>query len=213
MSISAYPAQHAAFDVLLVDDHLLLSETVAAGLSVAEGYSVDYVRDLDAALARIGKRGRYQVILLDYHLPGVDGLTALRALDEANEGGVALFSGVAGWSVAERALEMGARGFIPKTIPLRTLANAIRFIADGEIYMPTEYMLKRSHAGDRAVGLKPRELLVLRYLCEGMSNKEIGREVGVEESIVKMDVKAICRKLGVRNRTQAVIEAQKRGLL
>lgn len=200
-------------DVLLVDDHLLLSETLAAGLGVSGEMAVDFVKDVETALERIAAHGPYNVILLDYFLPGVEGLDALRQLDRANGGSVAMFSGVAGWSVAERAIEHGARGFIPKTISLRTLANAIRFIADGEIYLPADYMLHAQRAGEHVAGLKPREVKVLGLLAEGRPNKEIGREIGIAETIVKMDVKAICRKLGVRNRTQAVIEAQKQGLL
>jgi len=201
-------------DVLLVDDHVLLSETLAAGLAASNGdMIVEFVRDVDTALERIKERGRYTVILLDYFLPGVEGLDALRRLDKANEGGVALFSGVAGWSVAERAIENGARGFIPKTITLKTLSNAIRFIADGELYLPADYMLQASQAGGRGFGLKPREIKVLSLLSEGHPNKEIGRQIGVAETIVKMDVKSICRKLGVNNRTQAVLAAQKNGLL
>lgn len=200
-------------DVLIVDDHLLLTETLAAGISAMREMTVDVERDVDGALLRIAERGRYKVILLDYFLPGVEGLDALRRLDKANGGGVALFSGVAGRTVAERAIENGARGFIPKTVTLKTLCSAIRFIAAGELYLPVDHMLQSVQPGRQAADLKPRENQVLSLLYEGLTNKAIGREIGVPETIVKMDVKAICRKLGVRNRTQAVIEAQKRGLL
>jgi DNA-binding NarL/FixJ family response regulator len=213
MSTSDLQAPSRPADLLLVDDHLLLSETLAAGLSATENLIVDYVRDVDTALEKISTRGRYPVILLDYSLPGIEGLDALQRLDAANEGGVALFSGVAGRSVAERAIAMGARGFIPKTIGLKTLGNAVRFIAGGEIYLPAEYLMQSAGADQSGLDLKPRERRVLSYLCEGAPNKEIGRELGVAETIIKMDVKTICRKLGVRNRTQAVIESQKRGLI
>lgn len=199
-------------DVLIVDDHLLLSETLAAGLA-SHDITVDTVDDVAIALERIRNRGRYRVVLLDYLLPGIGGLDALRWLDKANSGGVVLFSGVAGWNVAERAIEEGARGFIPKTIALKTLNNAIRFIAGGEIYLPGDYIKHASKTEGWGPGLKQRELRVLSLLVEGHPNKEIGRVLGLAETIVKMDVKAICRKLGVRNRTQAVIEAQKQGLL
>jgi two-component system, NarL family, nitrate/nitrite response regulator NarL len=96
---------------------------------------------------------------------------------------------------------------------MKTLVHAIRFIADGEVYLPYEYMKRLSNEDVDELGLKPRERQVLAYLCEGMQNKEIGREVGIEEVIVKMDVKSICRKLEVRNRTEAVLEARKRGIV
>jgi len=199
-------------DLLLVDDHVLLAETLAAGLSVTEGLTIDYVSDVDMALENISRHGRYPIILLDYCLPGTEWLEALQRLLAANDGGVTLFSGVAGRSVAERAIAMGAQGFIPKTIGLKTLGNALRFITGGETYLPTEYLMRYSDGEKSDLYLKPREQRVLSYLCEGATNKKIGGEIGVAETIIKMDVKTICRKLGVRNRTQAVIEAQKRGL-
>lgn len=200
-------------DILIVDDHLLLLETLSAGLTASNEMTVDHVFDVATALERIRGHGRYRVILLDYSLPGIDGLEALRQLDKANDGGVALFSGVAGWGVAKRAIDSGARGFIPKTITFKSLGNAIRFIADGEIYLPSDYVLRTSQSDDLGFGLKQRELSVLSLLSEGHPNKVIGHELGLAETIVKMDVKAICRKLGARNRTQAVIEAKKRGLV
>jgi len=120
---------------------------------------------------------------------------------------------VANWTIVERALRLGASGFIPKTLALKTLGHAIRLIADGEVYLPTDMLLHRARGEDETdFGFKPREQRVLALLCEGMPNKEIGRELGLEETTVKMDVKAICRKLKVSNRTQAVIKAMGLGL-
>jgi len=109
-------------------------------------------------------------------------------------------------------VEQGACGYIPKNTSLKTLTHAIRFIAGGEIYLPYEYIQQMTSDFGVEKSLKSREKFILAFLCEGLQNKEIAREVGVSEVIVKMDVKAICRKLGVRNRTEAVIEARKRGL-
>lgn len=198
--------------ILVVDDHALLSETLAAVLDSEEGLTTQAVGGVEDALKAIADSGRYDVVLLDYEVPGMDNLNGLRRVIEANQGAVALFSGVANWLVVERAIAAGASGFIPKTLPLKTLGHAIRFIADGDIYLPADFILRDGRGQDGGMGLKPREMRVLGFLCEGLQNKEIGRELGVEETIVKMDVKSICRKLGARNRTQAVIEALKHGL-
>jgi len=197
--------------ILVVDDHLLVAETVVAALMQDHGFHVDTAPDLDAALKAVRGAGRYDVVLLDYDIPGMEPLEAMRLLIEANDGHVALFSGIVGRIMVERAIDAGAAGFIPKTLPLRTLGHAIRFIADGEVYLPAEYIRRAGAESD--LGLKPREMQVLACLCEGLQNKEIGRQLGLNEVIVKMDVKAICRKLGARNRTQAVIAAQKQGLV
>jgi DNA-binding NarL/FixJ family response regulator len=197
--------------VLIVDDHLLLSETLAVVLQKTGGFEVETVPDLEAALARIASTGRYDAVLLDYDVPGMNRLDGLARAVAANDGSVALFSGVATWSVVERAIELGAAGFIPKTLPVRTLGHAIRFIMDGEIYLPSEFMLRKPQ-DDNPFDMKPREIRTLALLCEGKQNKEIGAEIGVEETTVKSDVKSICRKIGVRNRTEAVIKALKLGL-
>lgn len=198
--------------VLVADDHLLVAETVVTALTSEHGFKVETAPDVDAAVAMVQNSGPYDAILLDYDLPGMNSLDGLRRLMQANNGRVALFSGVVNWSIVDHAIEKGASGFIPKTVPLKTLGHAIRFIADGEVYLPAEYMRRVRQGEDGGFGLKPRELRVLSFLCEGLQNKEIGRELGIEEMIVKMDVKSICRKLGARNRTQAVIVARKVGL-
>jgi len=205
-------AQSAALRVLLVDDHALVCETIILALS-GEDLRLEAVDSVHAAASRIRDEGRFDVILLDYDVPGMEGLDGLRHLKDLNNGAVVLFSGVASRLVVERALDAGASGFIPKTLPLRTLRNAIPFIADGEIFLPADYIRRAGDNDGAEMGLKLREMRVLRLLCEGLQNKEIGRELGIEETIVKLDVKSICRKLEVRNRTQAVIEARKRGLV
>lgn len=199
--------------VLVVDDHTLLVETVIASLTAEFGFAVEAAGDVDTALDMIARHGAFDAILLDYDVPGMNALTGLRQLKDANGDRVVLFSGVVNRTTVELALDQGASGFIPKTLPLRTLGHAIRLVADGEVFLPAEF-IRRANARDGAdFGLKPRELRVLALLCEGMQNKEIGRELGLEEVIVKMDVKSICRKLDVRNRTQAVITAIRQGLL
>ena len=198
--------------VLVVDDHLLVAETIVSALTVRQGFAVDMAGDVDSALDAVTKAGRYDAIMLDYDVPGMDALEGMRRLIEANGGRVVLFSGVVNWMMVERAIDQGASGFIPKTLPLKTLGYAIRIIADGEVYLPADYLRRISKGEDGSFGLKPREMRVLAFLCEGMQNKEIGRELGTQEVIVKMDVKSICRKLGVRNRTQAAIAARKHGL-
>lgn len=199
--------------ILVVDDHSLICDTLCAALGGEDGFETESVGTIEAAALRIADAGRFDVVLLDYEVPGMDGLAGLRIMIEANGGAVALFSGVAGRPVVERALDARASGFVPKTLPLRTLKHAVRLIADGELFLPGEFMRRNADDSTSDLGLKPREIKVLGFLCEGMQNKEIGREIGVEETIVKMDVKSICRKLGARNRTQVVIEAIKRGVL
>jgi two-component system, NarL family, nitrate/nitrite response regulator NarL len=199
--------------VLVVDDHVLVAETVAAALTSTEDFDIDLAKDVASALDLIADTGKYQVVLLDYEVPGMDQFKGMLSLIEANDGAIALFSGMVSWINVESALAQGAVGFIPKTTPLKVLVHAIRLIADGEVYLPADYLRRASISGADDFGLKPREMRVLAYLCEGLQNKEIGMRIGVDDVIVKMDMRAICRKLGVSNRTQAVIKAQKENIV
>lgn len=201
-----------SLDVLIVDDHRLILDTLVLALKNDGSIEAEGVTDIDAALERIEEKGSYDIILLDYLIPSISGMDALHSLSRLNAGKVVLFSGVASWPVVQNAMKQGASGFIPKTTPIKTLILALKIIADGELYLPYEYVKKISNEETDDLGLKPRERQVLAYLCEGMQNKEIGREVGIEEVIVKMDVKSICRKLGVRNRTEAALAAKKHGI-
>lgn len=124
-------------------------------------------------------------------------------------------SGIAPRDVAEEALEMGAAGFLPKTLPAKSLVNAVRFMAMGEQYAPIDFMTAAED--EKAVNplaekLTERELQVLEKLCEGMSNKEIARALGIQEPTVKLHMKTLYRKIGASNRTQAAMIAKEAGL-
>jgi len=198
-----------AVRVLVVDDHALVADTLLTALSASADLVVDSAGNLETAGSRIKRAGRYDVILLDYDLPDSHALDGFDYMMKANSGNVALLSGVVRISTVERALDKGARGFVPKTMSLKSMLHAIRHMAMGGIYLPGDILNRMRREDVPDVRLKPRERLVLGFLNEGMRNKEIGREVGIEENLVKMDVRSICRKLGARNRTQAVLEARK----
>lgn len=196
--------------VLIADDHVLVRDTIAAFVEASGDIQADTAVNLHEAIDQIRDRGRYDLVLLDYRMPGMGGLSGLdRALAE-NDGRVALISGNASSDVAKQAVEAGAVGFLPKTMGAKSLLNAIRFMAAGETFVPMEVM----QAGDAAEGhpiaklLTARELEVLRGLCKGLSNKEIAREIGLQEVTVKLHVKTLCRKLEARNRTQAAMIAK-----
>src|SRR6056297_811918 len=208
-----FPAEKEVLRVLMVDDHTLLVETVVASLEAEFCFRVVAAGSVDSAREMIAHHGPFDVVLLDYDVPGMSALDGLRQLKEANDGRVILFSGVANRTTVKLALDQGASGYIPKTLPFRTLGHAIRLVSDGEVFLPAEFIRSAGENNAAQYGLKPREMRVLTLLCEGMQNKEIGRDLGLDEVIVKMDVKSICRKLDVRNRTQAVIAAIKHGLL
>ena len=148
-------------------------------------------------------------------MPGMHGLAGLTQAISANGGkGVAILSGNAPAQTAQDALKLGAIGFIPKTMGAQSLLNAVRFMAAGEIYVPVDLMRPEpaAPAHPLAEKLSPRENEVLSGLCKGQSNKEIARDLDLQEVTIKLHVRTLCRKLDAKNRTQAAMIAKEAGL-
>ena len=198
--------------VLVADDHDLVSETIAAFLE-REGFDeVRMASTLDEALAVTKASGAFDLVLIDYDMPGNNGLEGLKRMMQANGGQpVALMSGAASTTVAEQALAMGAAGFVPKTLGSKSMVAAARFMIAGETFAPMSLMKKEVAKKDLL--LSPREVDVLRGICEGKSNKEIARDHDLQEVTVKLHVKTMSRKLGAKNRTHAAMIARDRNLV
>lgn len=198
--------------ILVADDHDLVRETIAAFLDGSDVEEVQTVATLEDAVAEAERTGSFDLVLLDYNMPGMNGLEGLGRMRQANAGRpVAILSGSATRDVAEAALKAGAQGFIPKTLSARSLLTAARFMAAGEVYAPIEF-LQQPEADETVGSLTKREQDVLRGICEGKSNKEIARDLDLQEVTVKLHVKTLSRKLDARNRTHAAMIARDRGL-
>ncbi|WP_370323426.1 response regulator [Salipiger bermudensis] len=197
--------------ILVADDHDLVRETIAAFLDGSDIEEVQTVATLEEAVNAARTSGTFDLVLLDYNMPGMNGLEGLARMRDANEGRpVAILSGSASRDVADAALKSGAQGFIPKTLSARSLLTAARFMAAGEIYAPIEFMQK--NPDDAGGMLTRRELEVLRGICDGKANKEIARDLDIREPTVKLHVKSLYRKINASNRTHAAMIAKEAGL-
>ncbi|MEC8039942.1 MAG: response regulator transcription factor [Pseudomonadota bacterium] len=199
--------------ILIADDHDLVRETLAAYLRDMGDLHVDQASNFQEAMAMIEKTGSYELVMLDYTMPGMklpEGL--LKAMETNEELPVAIISGTASPDVARRALSAGASGFLPKTIAPETLISAVQHLLKGGIYTPQHFL--DSAPGNAAdIHLTPREMDVLRGICEGKANKEIARDLDVQEVTVKLHVKTLSRKLQARNRTHAAMIARDKDLV
>ncbi|MVO14269.1 response regulator [Parasedimentitalea huanghaiensis] len=201
--------------ILLADDHDMVRETISAYLKSVGGAEVVSTIDLNDALQQIEENGPFDLVLLDYNMPGMFGLEGLVRALKCNGGtGVAILSGSAPPHTAQEALDAGAVGYLPKTMGAKSLLNAIRFMSAGEIYVPVTLMREEATAPEHPMAqmLSPRETEVLSGLCRGQSNKEIARDLELQEVTIKLHVRTLCRKLDAKNRTQAALAAKEAGL-
>lgn len=199
--------------LLIADDHDLVRETIGAFLEQEKGVQVTHASNFTEALDAVRKASVFDLVLLDYSMPGMEGLTGLQTMLKENGGNpVALISGTANKAIAEEALKMGAAGFLPKTLAAKTLTNAVKFMAMGETFAPIDFMT--AEAEDAQPGLlTTREKQVLKGIAEGKSNKEIARDIELREVTVKLHVKTLSRKLGAKNRTHAAMIARDQKLI
>jgi two-component system nitrate/nitrite response regulator NarL len=210
--------------LLIADDHQLLRDTLGSYLGQQKDIEIVTVGDIEQARDMMRSAPGFDLVLLDYAMPGMEALTGLRII-LADEGAppVALISGMAPRDVVEQAFRMGVRGFLHKSMPATSLLNAIRFMLMGERFIPVDFIVGEAAAPDGApanlaespagVALSKRELQVLAALSNGQTNKEIAREIGLSDATVKLHVKTLYRRLGVSNRTQAAIVARNRNLV
>lgn len=201
--------------LLLADDHDLVLETLGAFLSAQGEFEVETCGSLEEACHKIGNDIAYDLVLLDYSMPGMDGLAGLEKAIAASFGRpVAIMSGTATKAVAQEAIDKGAIGFLPKTMAAKSLVNAVRFMAMGETYVPLDFLNAEDETPEAPLAklLSEREQQVLGGLCRGLSNKELARELDLQEVTIKLHVKTLCRKLDAKNRTHAAMIGKEAGL-
>ncbi|MBO9478837.1 response regulator transcription factor [Shimia sp. R11_0] len=202
--------------ILIADDHDLLRDTLVAFVEASGEASTVAVSDLEGVIGALDVHGGFDLVLLDYNMPGMQGLEGLtRAMAHVSAPRVALMSGEAPRDVVHRAMGLGAAGFVPKTLPAKSLVNAVRFMAAGEQFVPAEFL--NDTGEDRAAHpiaqkLTKREMQVLKGLAEGKANKEIARDLNLSEPTIKLHVKNLYRKIGAANRTQAALIAREAAL-
>ena len=147
--------------VLIADDHDLLRDTLVLFLQSQGDIETSTAADLAGACKLIETEEPYDLVLLDLNMPGMNGLDGLKhALALGGGQRVALLSGEATRDIAEQALEAGAAGFVPKTLPAKSMINAVKFMAMGEQYAPIDFMtaVDETPSHPLADKLTPREL-------------------------------------------------------
>lgn len=199
--------------VLLADDHRLIGEAVAALLSSTGDFTVETAETFDAAIKALGSGTGFDIVMLDLRMPGLVGLEGVRkVLAKAAGAQVVLFSAHADRHTLARAIEMGVRGLIPKTMPLQSLVSVLRLIESGQMFVPADFAEDKNAQSDKD-NLSDTELYVLRMAAAGLTNKHIANDLDQSETTVKMHMRVICRKLGAKNRAHAAVIGRDMGII
>jgi len=215
--------------ILVVDDHQLFRSGLSLLLSkIYDDVAVLEAVDIDSALARIESEMPFDLVLLDVAMPGMEGMDGLRLVrEQIPETPIVMLSAIEDSEDVFRTIRMGARGYILKSSNEHVLEHAISLAMSGETYIPSGIFMDsggrllapagmaevRFDSANPLSQLTPRQRDVLACMMDGSPNKEIARGLGLLESTVKAHVKAILRKLGATNRTQASMIASRHGLI
>ncbi|MCW9032729.1 MAG: response regulator transcription factor [Alphaproteobacteria bacterium] len=199
--------------VVLADDHNLVREALKPMISrVDDEVEIIDAENFQEAAARAAEAENLKLIILDLKMPGMNGFYGLDQMcSKYPNVPVVILSGSVSRGDVVGAMNHGAKGYIPKTIGGAALVNALRLVLSGEPYFPSTIFNKDGGSkGTAEEGvsnpfstLNGREGEVLTFVIDGLSNKEIARELNIQEITVKKRLSSIFRKLNVSNRTQA----------
>ncbi|MFD3485489.1 response regulator [Streptomyces sp. NPDC058665] len=215
--------------IVIVDDHELVRAGFAGLLTTQSDFTVSGTACDGAEGVRVCREQRPDVVLMDVRMPVMDGIEATeRVVAEAGEGAGPRIIILTTFDLDEHvydALGAGASGFLLKDVAAERLFDAVRVVAAGDALLAPaitrrligEFARQRrkpaAAPAPRLDALTPRETDVLRLIAEGLSNPEIAARLIVSEETVKSHVSRVLNKLGLRDRTQAVVAAYESGLI
>lgn len=200
------------FRILVVDDHPTMRLGIVAIINAQKDMTVCAQAGNGEEAVRMFQQARPDVTLMDLRLPGMSGLEALRAIRRDDPAArCVVLTTYEGDEDIHQSLAAGAAGYLIKAMSNETLVDALRRVHAGNRFLPApvaQSLAARTPNSD----LSPREREVLSLIVQGKSNKEIAGQLGITEATVKCHVSVILERLGVSDRTQAVVTALQRGL-
>jgi DNA-binding NarL/FixJ family response regulator len=218
-----------SFNILVVDDHLEHSRGIKQLIENETNYKVLAIATCGEDAIKMVKKSRPDLILMDMNMPEMDGITTIqKILAQDPKAKIITLTGYDDQDLIFRAMKVGARGYILKTMVVSQLTNAIEQVKLGKVFLPTTIATKFfdqfcventkdttiEPEGENLLNyLTQREEEVLTLLTEGITYKGVAKNLFISETTVKTHVNNIFQKLQVNDRTQAVLYAIKHGLL
>ena len=164
------------------------------------------------ALKSVAENGPFDLVLLDYDMPGTNGIEGMAMIKEAvPDQTVGMISGRTEPHLVKAAIEAGAVGWLPKSMSDQPLLHALRMMAAGGQFVPTDILDELKQAGDQWTVFSEAEQRVAKLLAQALSDKEIAKELQLEPKTVRNHVRVILRKAGVDNRTKFALAFQEGG--
>ena len=218
-----------AMTILLADDHALFRDGIRYVLQqLDETVDILDAASFSEALKKAEQHEQVDLVLLDLNMPGGDGVRSIRAFHlRYPEIPLVVVSGSEERDDIERVMEFGAMGYISKMSSGKMMLSALRMVLEGGVYVPPQLLQQtvaamengsvpaadRRSSRSREFGLTLRQMEVLRHLADGLSNKDISKEMKLAEGTVKIHVASLFQALHVNSRLEAVRVGQRLGML
>ena len=218
-----------SFAALIIDDHPMFRDALTGVIKILHaGAMVTAASSAEEGLRLIREGAEPDLVLMDLRLPGMSGTAAIRVLKGANKAlPIVIVSAADDPQEAQAAVQAGASGLVLRSTPASDMVAALRTILAGEVHVPAAWRPPHHHsAGEQPpTGAAPsvdddgtghltlRQIEVLTLMAQGASNKAIAARLDLTEKTVKAHLTRVFKFLGVVNRTQAVLAAQRAGLV
>ena len=208
--------------VLIADDHALFRDGLSLQLEkINPDFIILQAANFNQALKFVETDGNIALIVMDLDMPDMNWQEALKELrSKAPNARFVVISASENSGTIRRSLELGVSGYIPKRSEPAILNKALQLILEGGTYLPPsvlqpsgETVVQDRCQNGTAKMLTNRQNQVLGLVAQGLSNKQIAYQMGVSEATVKLHINALLRSVGATNRTQAVIMAQRMGII
>lgn len=203
--------------ILIADDHALYRDGLRLNLSnmLPKAQILD-AASFSQALELLKQNPDIELVLADLDMPEVNWEDGIKALKDSGENTrIGVISASEDAHNIKKALNLGVCCYLPKNIDTKVLNSALGLVLNGGTYYPPALLNQAADNMNLANGKKltNRQFEVLKYLAQGLSNKQIAYQMSVSEATVKLHINALLRAVGATNRTQAVIKAQKMGVI
>jgi DNA-binding NarL/FixJ family response regulator len=199
--------------VAIADDHPVVCKGLAAIIQAETGMQVVGEASNGEQLVRMFPGLQPDVTLMDLRMPVMGGVEAVRTIrKDFPRAGIIILTTYKGDEDIYRGLNAGARGYLLKGLPNHELIEAIRNVHAGLRYLPQPVLDSLASRPPNSE-LSTRELQVLKLIVKGMTNKQIGQELGISQSTVKWHINIVLARLNVSDRTAAAVTALRRGIV